>query len=197
MNFFEKMFYKIFGIKREPTDSEKFEFAMDRMKYAFSDPAFGDVYDFQQVFLPTKFYLLGYKLIEIIRNGSFYELVDEFNSEGHCLSLSKENSTVKIYEYSNDSVIIHINIPDLSNLKKVDVDAPLCNSIFLCFDKNDASHNFYYTAERTEIFGGSNYMLCGLDSSLCHFNFGGDSKDGNPFMNDVTIDEIKIRFSAK
>jgi len=169
---------------------------MLRARAAMISPSFRGLYFFQQDYLPKKFYSLGSELINQVKSNHFFQLVNEFNKGENMTSLNKQNSYLYIHEYSNNKAIIHLHTPDLSKVKFVQRETPLCHSIFLCFDLKNAENNYYYTAERSEDFEGYNYVLCGRTKDNSHFNFGSTSSNGKQFLEDIPLAEIESKFGA-
>lgn len=163
---------------------------------AMISPSYRGLYFFQQDFLPRKFYGMGNEFIKLIEDNLFFQLVEEFNQGENMTLLNKNNTDVFIHRYTNNKVIIHIHIPDLSNVKIVQTETLLSKSVFLCFDKDDSTRNYYYTAEINEDSSSNRYHLCGTSKDKAHSSFVYSPTDEGLIINDIPLKEIESRFGA-
>ena len=183
---------KLFG---ETLEKEMKEMLMIA-QIAYKSPSFKAVYDFQQEFLPSIFFHKTDQFLNDVLVNDFFKYIDLFNVNGKLLLLDKENLDIEIRNYNDNQYILRISIIDLQSVTPIKWKAPLCDTIYLYFNKQNPKENLYFTVENSSGSEEYKYMLCAKNTEGRRLLFGSKSIDGNNFIEDVKFLEIEKRLKV-
>ena len=163
---------------------------------AYMSPSFKAIYDFQQEFLPSVFFHKTDQFLNDVLVNDFLKYIDLFNDKGKLLLLDKENLDIEIRKYNDNQYILRISIIDLQRVTPIKWKAPLCDTVYLYFNKQNPKENLYFTVENSSGSEEYKYMLCAKNTEGRRLLFGSTSIDGINFIEDVKFLEIEKRLKV-